>query len=289
MTRGRVSQFTKADEQLQQFGCIETDQEKKDIQELFQKEWGFSQIVEYLIGAKKPIVGHSFIYDVTFFYHQFIDELPDNYPEFAAKWSAIFPETYDTKVLTMEAFETKGKTDLNHMYYKCTHDKKISNSLVFDFDAESDPAFGMYKQGGQEHDAGYDAYMTGHIFGCLSKWIEVRHIIAPHRSDLKPLPSGKTSVQRLDDEPERHLGAAPDANDLASMSSQDGGTFSAKKPIHYSTVQNKPVETSSIAYLRNKIMLEISLPRYFPLEMAPPNVVKAIKQKGGPIYSDGTV
>ena len=93
----------------------------------------------------------------------------------------------------------------------------------------------------------------------------------------------------MDDEPERHLGAAPDANDLASMSSQDGGTFSAKKPIHYSTVQNKPVETSSIAYLRNKIMLEISLPRYFPLEMAPPNVVKAIKQKGGPIYSDGTV
>jgi hypothetical protein len=134
--------------------------------------------------------------------------------------------------------------------------------------------------------------MTGHIFGCLSKWIEVRHIIAPHRSDLKPLPSGKTSVQRLEDEPERHLGAANDANVEGSISSQEeGGKFSAgkSKPIHYSSVQNKPVETSSIAYLRNKIMLEISLPRYFPLEMAPPNVIKAIKNKGGPIYSDGTV
>ena len=100
----------------------------------------------------------------------------------------------------MEAFETKGKTDLNHMFYKCTHDKKLSNNLVFEFDEKRELSFGLYKQGGQAHDAGYDAYMTGHIFGCLAKWIQVRQIIEPYRPDLKPLPSGKSSVPRLSDD-----------------------------------------------------------------------------------------
>ena len=48
----------------------------------------------------------------------------------------------------MEAFETKGKTDLEHMYYKCTHDKKLSNNLIFHLDEERDSQFGLYKPGG---------------------------------------------------------------------------------------------------------------------------------------------
>lgn len=43
---------------------------------------GFSLVVEELIKAKKPIVGHNMIYDVLYLYNQFIDDLPPTYHEF---------------------------------------------------------------------------------------------------------------------------------------------------------------------------------------------------------------
>jgi hypothetical protein len=38
--------------------------------------------VEELIAAKKPIIGHNMIYDIIYLYNQFIDDLPQTYPEF---------------------------------------------------------------------------------------------------------------------------------------------------------------------------------------------------------------
>jgi len=46
---------------------------------------GFSLIVEELIKAKKPIIGHNMIYDIIYLYNQFIDDLPETYPEFINK------------------------------------------------------------------------------------------------------------------------------------------------------------------------------------------------------------
>jgi hypothetical protein len=45
---------------------------------------GFSLVVEELIKAKKPIIGHNMIYDVIYLYNQFIDDLPPTYLEFIA-------------------------------------------------------------------------------------------------------------------------------------------------------------------------------------------------------------
>lgn len=49
-------------------------------------------------------------------------------------------------------------------------------------DKEKDARFGTYlgPKGtidGQEHDAGFDSYMTGHIFACLTKYIEIGNVI----------------------------------------------------------------------------------------------------------------
>jgi poly(A)-specific ribonuclease len=46
---------------------------------------GFSLVVEELIKAKKPIIGHNMIYDVIYLYNQFIDDLPPTYLEFIAE------------------------------------------------------------------------------------------------------------------------------------------------------------------------------------------------------------
>ena len=47
---------------------------------------GFSLIVEELIEAQKPLVGHNLIYDMGFFYDQFIAPLPDTFLDFTAAW-----------------------------------------------------------------------------------------------------------------------------------------------------------------------------------------------------------
>ena len=55
---------------------------KKETDDLFIKEMGFALVVEELIAAKKPVIGHNMIYDVIYLYNQFIDDLPETYPEF---------------------------------------------------------------------------------------------------------------------------------------------------------------------------------------------------------------
>lgn len=43
---------------------------------------GFSLVVEELISAKKPIVGHNMMYDIIYLYNQFIGKLPEHYSDF---------------------------------------------------------------------------------------------------------------------------------------------------------------------------------------------------------------
>lgn len=97
--------------------------ESRDPEEyMFEKEMGFALIVEFLINAKKPIIGHNMIYDIIYLYNQFIGDLPETYSEFIAHWHSMFPHVYDTKVLSCMA-EYFGRTDLGKVYEKCTTDR----------------------------------------------------------------------------------------------------------------------------------------------------------------------
>lgn len=50
---------------------------------------GITQVIEDLINAKKPIVGHNMMYDIIFLYNQFIADLPDTYENFIEEVSII--------------------------------------------------------------------------------------------------------------------------------------------------------------------------------------------------------
>ena len=60
--------------------------------------------------------------------------------------------------------------------------KKICNNLVFKPDNEVHKDFRRYDcavgKRGDAHDAGYDAYMTGLVFACTSKYIEIGELLA---------------------------------------------------------------------------------------------------------------
>lgn len=47
-----------------------------EIMGLTDYEMGFSKIIEEIIHAKKPLIGHNMFLDIMFVYQQFIDDLP---------------------------------------------------------------------------------------------------------------------------------------------------------------------------------------------------------------------
>jgi hypothetical protein len=71
-----------------------------------------------------------------------------------------------------------SKTDLKNVYKRSLVDKKLCNNLMIEADTERNIMFGIFADSeGQKHDAAFDAYMTGHSFVCISKYIEIGNII----------------------------------------------------------------------------------------------------------------
>lgn len=81
-----------------------------------------------------------------------------------------------------------GKSDLQHLYHVSTQNKKYNNNLVFEADLKQQyPIFSVFEQnGGQGHDAGFDAFMTGLVFATLSKFIEIGNIINTKPKNAEP-------------------------------------------------------------------------------------------------------
>ena len=55
---------------------------------------GFSKIIEELIQAQKPLIGHNMFLDILFIYQQFIDDLPPTLSEFITKVRILKPNIF---------------------------------------------------------------------------------------------------------------------------------------------------------------------------------------------------
>lgn len=138
------------------------------IEKLISEEYGFTEIIDALSDSKLPIVGHNMIYDVMFMYHQFVDDLPATYDEFVKTMHSNFPLFYDTKLLSSYCKPIKS-TWLKNAYDQSLEAEGISGNLKFKYD----PSFQMYDEEVQEHEAAYDAYMTGVLFASVAKFKEI--------------------------------------------------------------------------------------------------------------------
>lgn len=137
-------------------------------------ELGFSNLIKVLIESKKPIIGHNMLYDMLFIYDKFIDDLPYKLEDFLINVNLYFPHTLDTKILSHNSNKF-SVTKLSDMLKSC--DKfKYSSYIQIIPDVQNN--FCLYDtENGKEHDAGYDARITGRLFIYLIKGLEYNFIV----------------------------------------------------------------------------------------------------------------
>lgn len=104
------------------------------------QEFGFSLIVEAILNKvqKTPIIGHNLMYDVLYFYTQFIGNLPETYLEFLAEWNKCFPVIFDSKVIAYYNQQHFPKMTLGGIHESIEGSEIFKNVLRFKFDEKNE-------------------------------------------------------------------------------------------------------------------------------------------------------
>lgn len=155
----------------------------------FDRKLGFTKIFNALIKASKPIVGHAVMYDLLFALSHFQGPLPESYSEFKELVQDLCPLLFDTQLLAKsEPFKYKQQpqdgdpgTKNIHRFgsmalgqiFKVLEDEAASAIVAGKPRIEIKLAAGHDRYGPDKaaafHEAGYDAYITGCVFGNLAK------------------------------------------------------------------------------------------------------------------------
>jgi hypothetical protein len=71
------------------------------------QEMGFSMIAQVMIDSmkEKPIIGHNPMYDILYFYNQFIDVLPSTYVEFIRSWNSKIVAYHNKSIFPKSVLE----------------------------------------------------------------------------------------------------------------------------------------------------------------------------------------
>lgn len=72
-----------------------------DYESIADESVGFSKVIQTIIGARKPIVGHNVLIDMMHIIHQFVAPLPAEYRDFQFITNELFPFVFDTKHMSV--------------------------------------------------------------------------------------------------------------------------------------------------------------------------------------------
>ena len=156
---------------------ISFEPNEPNIENLINDELGFSNLFEYLINKKIPLIGHNIYFDMMFLYDKLIDDLPEKFYDFKKEIHKHFPQIYDTKFISSKfvSFFTKGEksnnTKLENLYKILI---KNNFNTYIKFYADTREGFGLYNDMEKSllHDAGFDSIYTGRCFVLLNKALE---------------------------------------------------------------------------------------------------------------------
>jgi len=144
----------------------------------------FSAVIEALRDSGKPAVGHNLSLDLAFMLHSFVQPLPPTWPEYKQLVQRQFPGgVYDTKLIASSTLDDYPDTSLGNLY-AALQQRSAGGGPAGDGlpGIEHAQGYARYKgvQGGEfAHEAGFDAYMTGAVFGWqLHLYAGVKYISA---------------------------------------------------------------------------------------------------------------
>ncbi|KAI6660307.1 Poly(A)-specific ribonuclease PARN-like [Oopsacas minuta] len=123
----------------------------------------FNQILQLVSQSNKRTVFHNGFLDLFHIMNQFYGPLPEKWDDFKSMVHSFFPKIFDTKYLAcIDPFRDHIDQSSLATVYELF-------SAKFPLNITFPPQFDRYTPGGIEykHEAGYDAMMTGHIFGSM--------------------------------------------------------------------------------------------------------------------------
>lgn len=155
---------------------------EEEIEKVDQKR-GFLNILLKISECKTPTVFHAGFLDLLLTMKQFfLPALPPTLDEFKTATLAVFPHIFDTLLMVrhdpLKSHFLKGNS-LGDVY-KRTHDQPFT---LRDVPIEIPPGYRDYRTfGGQCHEAGFDAFMTGvsfiRMFSFLAKMAKSQEIFS---------------------------------------------------------------------------------------------------------------
>ncbi|XP_046462302.1 poly(A)-specific ribonuclease PARN-like isoform X2 [Daphnia pulex] len=138
---------------------------------------GFSEVVRKITNSGKLVVGHNMLLDLCHILGQFCEPLPEDYEEFKAMTNTFFPRVIDTKVMaTTKPFRDLLPNSALGPLLKALLKAPFRNTEIVtakDFPSYKDDSL-------KEHEAGYDAFVTGRCLIALTNYLE--DISASHKA-----------------------------------------------------------------------------------------------------------
>ncbi|XP_058054289.1 poly(A)-specific ribonuclease PARN-like [Anopheles bellator] len=139
-------------------------QENEELQNTI----GLSLVLQELSKARKLVIGHNILLDLLYTIRQFFKPLPTDYKEFKKLTKEIFPLLLDTKYLCTNA-EIKVNVNssiLAHVYEAVSKEPFSIPTVTSEL-----PNHQYTGEDQKQHEAGYDAYLTGLCFlGLVSRF-----------------------------------------------------------------------------------------------------------------------
>ncbi|XP_022911261.2 poly(A)-specific ribonuclease PARN-like [Onthophagus taurus] len=184
------------------------DEEKRTVQEEENEldgTIGFSKVIQCITQSGKLVIGHNMCLDLLHTIDKFLIPLPEDYNEFKDCAHMLFSQVLDTKFMScMDPFKSLITSNvLGHLLETVSKDPFETPRI----NVESE---GYSLEDKREHEAGYDAFITGVAF--LAMW---RHLGSIENFDydqnfgnfrlLTPY-INKLFLMRLQDTPYIHLG-----------------------------------------------------------------------------------
>ncbi|RZC50370.1 hypothetical protein C5167_018793 [Papaver somniferum] len=133
---------------------------------------GFRRVIDLLSSEQKLLVGHNSFLDMAHIYSKFIGPLPPTIDEYISSVHKVFPYIIDTKLLlntdsVIQRLMKKQSTSLSSAFaLLCPQIAVSSEASVkgLKIEVRVDDMRSSNWNSGANHEAGYDAFMTGCIF-----------------------------------------------------------------------------------------------------------------------------